>query len=425
MSSDAAFLEAAASIGRRIVSDAVWEDGCCSWMGATDGSIPEYRPLDATVYRGTAGVGLFLAQLAAATGDADARRTAAGAIRHAVRRAPSLPPDRAGFHAGPLGVAWAAVEVASLLDAEELRATPRVVRGSAPCADVVLGSAGDALALLSLGAGLGDDTLVEAAIAEGETLLAGATVTRHGWSWATPGRRWPRHLCGVSHGAAGIGWALVELFGATGDERFRAGAEGAFSYERSWLDPESGTWPDLRIAGQRRGPRTIPSPAAGTWCHGEAGIALSRLRAISVLGGGHHRDDAEAALEATRRHLADALPFAFEDLTLCHGAAGAADALLCGAEALGGEWHEAARLAEDLGRVALDRGEWPCGMTGTRPALFRGLSGIGWLFVRLHDRSTRSPLLLPSVVDSRAHEAIGSECRSEAAPDEEVDRRAR
>jgi lantibiotic biosynthesis protein len=405
MSSDGAFLEAAAFIGRRIVSDAVWDDGRCSWMGVTDTSgapgASEYRPLDATLYRGTVGVGLFLARLAAATGDAEAHRTALGAIRHGITRARSLPPDRRdGFHAGPLGVAWAAAEAGSILDADELREGARAVlaetgpaAGPARCPDVTLGAAGAAMALLSLASALGDRTLVERAAAAGDGLLGDATVTRHGWSWATPGRRWPQHLCGVSHGAGGIGWALVELFAATGDERFRAGAEGAFSYERSWLDPDSRTWPDLRVGGQRRGvPRTIPSPSAGTWCHGEAGIALSRLRAISVLGPGPHRDDAETALEATRRHLADALPYAFEDLTLCHGAAGAADALLSGGR-------EAAHVAADLGRAAIERyagtGEWPCGVDGTTPALFRGLSGIGWFFLRLHDRTTPSPLLLP------------------------------
>ena len=34
MSSDAPFLEAAATIARRIVADAVWHNGRCSWMGA-------------------------------------------------------------------------------------------------------------------------------------------------------------------------------------------------------------------------------------------------------------------------------------------------------------------------------------------------------------------------------------------------------
>jgi hypothetical protein len=79
--------------------------------------------------------------------------------------------------------------------------------------------------------------------------------------------------------------------------------------------------------------------------------------------------------------------------------------LLCGGYAT--------RVAAELGTVALERhgapdGEWPCGRAGaTSPGLFRGLSGIGWLFLRLHDRRIPSPLTMPSTVDSHARASVG------------------
>jgi lantibiotic modifying enzyme len=411
MSFDGAFLAAAESIGRRIVADAVWHDGLCSWMGAVVDRKQrwrvEYRALEPNLYDGTAGVGLFLAHLAAVTGEEDVRRTAVGALRHALARVPEQSPARRdGFHAGSLGIAWGAARAASLLDEDELRTSARAVPGPPSrgdrCPDVILGSAGTILALLALADEFDDPALVREAVATGEDLIDRAAITRLGWSWATPDRRHRRHLCGLSHGAAGIGWALVELFAATGDERFRAGATGAFAYEHSWLDERSGTWPDLRIGGQRRGAmHRIPSPAVGTWCHGEGGIALTRLRAIEVLGPEGCLLDAEVALEATRRDLAAALQDEIEDLSLCHGAAGSADVLLCGAAALGDRWHAAAAVARDLGCVALERHdamgkEWPCGPAGgTTPGLFPGLSGIAWWFLRLHDHTIPSPLTLP------------------------------
>jgi lantibiotic modifying enzyme len=369
----------------------------------------EFRALGPSLYGGTAGIGLLIAQLAAVTGDPTMRRTAGGALRHAIARAASLPPDRRdGFHGGPVGIAWAAARAATLLDDEELQAgahaalsQARMPSGRDRGPDIVKGSAGSIVGLLALADAFDEPRLAEDALTAGEALLGRAVVTRYGWSWAIPGRRYPAHLCGVAHGAAGIGWAMLELFAVTSDERFRTAAEGAFAYERSWLDPSSGTWPDLRIGGQRRGaPRAIASPAEGTWCSGEAGIALSRLRAMAVLGQGPHGDDAEVALETTRRCLAEALPYEIEDLSLCHGAAGAADALLHGAEALGGRWHAGARLAADLGRVALDRhagtgNDWPCGTPGATPGLFLGLSGIAALFLRLHEPALPSPLVLP------------------------------
>jgi lantibiotic biosynthesis protein len=412
MSSDDVFLAAAESIGRRIVADAVWHDGVCSWVGAVAEPMPpwraQYGALDPVLYDGTAGVGLFLAHLAAVTGEPPVRRTALGALRHAVSRAPALPlPRRDGFHAGSLGIAWAAARGAALVGDDELRisalrlpATAGPPSGLARRHDIVTGRAGTILALLALAEAFEDPGLVDDAVSTGDELVGAATVTRHGWSWPSPTRRGRTHLCGLSHGAAGVGWALIELFAATDDERFRAAATGAFAYERSWL--RDGTWPDLRIPGQRRGvARRTPSPALGSWCHGEGGIALTRLRASEVLGPGGFQDEAELALEATHGELARVLGEEIEDLTVCHGAAGAAEVLLAGAAALGGRWRDAASPARELGHVAIERygaegNDWPCGAAGgTTPTLFRGLSGIGWWFLRFHDPAMDSPLTLP------------------------------
>jgi lantibiotic modifying enzyme len=410
MSSDGLFLDAAAAIGRSIVADAVWHNGYCSWMGAVtrpSESTAQYHALGPSLYGGTAGVGLFLAQIANATGDRSFRRTAVGALRHAAALARQSPVSRRdGFHAGSVGVAWAAARAAPLLEEDELHARAvevstqlDVPSGPDRCPDLITGMAGSALGLLALADELGDPRLVEEARAKGEILISRATVTSHGWSWAIPARRYPAHLCGISHGAAGIGWALLELFAATGDARFRAAAMGAFAYERSWLDPVTGRWPDLRIRGQRRGPLApIDSGIAGTWCYGEAGIALTRLRAVAVLGPGPHSGDAEIAVETTRRHLADALPYAIDELSLCHGLGGAADVLLDAAAACSERWHQVAEVVTELGRVMLERyadadQQWACGTEGeTTPGLFLGLSGIGWLFLRLHDPATPTPL---------------------------------
>ncbi len=422
MCSDGTFLAAAASIARHIVADAVWHGGCCSWMGAVANVAepwrPKYRALEANLYDGTAGVGLFLAQLAAVTGDAAVRRTSLGALRHAVARAGEMPESaRDGFHAGTLGIAWAAACAAELLDEPELDASARATAvaerppsGPNRCPDVIEGAAGSIVGLLALADALDDPSLARDAVATGEDLLGGVAVTRHGWSWTLPDRRHRHQLCGLSHGAAGIGWALLELFAATGDERFRSAATGAFAYERSWLDANSGTWPDLRIGGQRRGARSrTASPAVGTWCHGEAGIALTRLRAIDVLGPEPWLDEADLAIETTRRELAAALPYEIDDLTLCHGVAGAADALLCAAT-LDDRWKGAARLASELAHAALERygrdgQEWPCGTAGTSPDLFRGLSGIGWWLLRLDDAAITSPLMLPIRLTAAARRA--------------------
>jgi len=411
MSSDERFLKAAASIAREIVAAAVWDNGRCSWMGAVEDpasfSREVYHALGPSLYGGTAGVGLFLAHVATATGDERFREAAAGALRHASSRAIELPAERRdGFHAGTLGVAWAAARAARLIDAEEIHEQARAVLTQAPpptstrrCRDVVSGMAGSILGLLALADELDDPRLVEYAGSIGDRLIHEASVTSYGWSWAIPGRRYPAHLCGIAHGAAGIGLALLELFATTREERYRVAATGAFAYERSWLDVASGRWPDLRIGERRRGVlATIDSGISGTWCYGEAGIALTRLRAIDVLGPGPHLRDANIAVDTTCRYVADSLPYAMGDLSLCHGLGGAADVLLAAACRREGPWYEAAARVTDLGRLALERyaqedHRYRCGIAGeATPGLFLGLSGIGWLFLRLHDPETPSPL---------------------------------
>jgi lantibiotic modifying enzyme len=389
MSSDAALVDLASAIGRRIVEEAVWHDGRCTWIGATaDPRQPwrlKYRALGPRVYEGTAGVALFLAQLGTLTGDASARRTAVGALRHALDRAPALPgADRDGLYAGLVGVALAAARAAAWLDQPELDAGARALMANvelpdAPgrCPDVMMGAAGTAIGLLALARAWDDPALARRAVGIGDGLLARATVGARGWSWAR------RQVCGLAHGAGGIGWALLELSTATGDERFRTAATGAFAYERSWLDRTSGTWPDLRIPGPRRSAsQLVRSPATGTWCRGEAGIAQTRLPASDTAA----RRDADVALATTRRHVARLLEREVEDFSLCHGAAGAGDVLVGVGEATG------------LEEVALERhGDgrppWPCGVPGgTTPGLFLGTSGIGWWLLRVHDGRLPSPL---------------------------------
>ncbi|HET8755573.1 MAG TPA: lanthionine synthetase LanC family protein, partial [Solirubrobacteraceae bacterium] len=110
------FLAAAEAIARRVIADAIWHRDRCNWVGVSmdpkEAWRAEYQALEPNLYDGTAGVGLFLAQLAAVTGDRDAGRTARGALRQAVARAPAH--RTPGLHGGCLGVAWAAGRAAEL-----------------------------------------------------------------------------------------------------------------------------------------------------------------------------------------------------------------------------------------------------------------------------------------------------------------------
>jgi lantibiotic biosynthesis protein len=424
-SDDLLFLEVAGGVGDRIANSAIWFDGRCNWVGAlaredSRGS-RAIAALGADLYGGTSGVALFLAEAATRLDDDRLGATALGAIRHALDHADRINPELGdGLYLGPIGVAYAAARVAGLLDGEEviarardlLRAWRRDDSRSAS-SDVMSGSAGAVAGLVALTELVDEPWLVDAAAWLGEELIARAEATSAGWSWAVPGRRSMYNLCGFSHGAAGIGHALAELFGVTGDARFRDAAERAFDHERSWFDSRTGSWPDLRDVARLAG-RDAPMPTADSWCNGALGIALSRLRAAELLGSAAVHRDADLALAACERHVSELLMHAPSDFSLCHGAAGAGEVLLYAAN---GPEDRHAGLAAEIGRRGIERHHgpgakgFPCGTAqGETPGLLLGLAGIGMFYLRLLDPGVASPLLVHRKgVDSPAGASIQSQ----------------
>jgi lantibiotic modifying enzyme len=408
------FLDVAAALARRITDSAIWFGGRCNWMGAFagDASRPSgdhaaYAALGPDLYAGTSGVALFLAEAAVALDDDRMRATAVGATRHALEHADRVDPKaRDGLYAGSIGIAYAAARVAHLLGDEVALTGARDVlrawrRDRVPSAasDVMSGCAGAVAGLVALADLVEDSWLVEAAAGLGRDLIARARMTPAGWSWPAPGERSMHDLCGYSHGAAGIGHALCELFGATGDVRFRQAGERGFDYERSWFDERTQTWPDLRGVG-RRASSDAPVPAAGSWCHGVPGIALSRVRAAQLLGPGSDWHDAGIAVGATRELVSELVSHAPEDFSLCHGAGGVADVLLYCEDVRGGASDDPSGLAAEVGLLGIERyhgseASFPCGVSqGQTPGLFLGLSGIGLFYLRLAAPGVPTPLLI-------------------------------
>lgn len=409
------FLATADEIGRDVCSQAIWHQDRCNWIGAApeEGAggmvVDSYASLSGDLYGGTSGVAIFLAHLHRATGDVTARDTALGAMRQALARADeTLPPFNRGLYGGRAGLALAAAWVGRLLGqdwllerAPQLLDGVQSVTGTAPReSDLITGAAGGLVGCLLVSDLAGVGRLMDRAVDLGDELLDSARKSESGWSWSSPTVPTSADLTGFSHGAAGVGYALLELHRVTDDARYLEGAEQAFNYERGLFDPVVGNWPDLR---QPRADWGVPGGPtyASFWCHGAPGIGLSRLRALEMLGAGNYRSEAEAALETTRRSVAVEIESPAANYSICHGLAGNAEVLLFGEHVLGAHGSESARLAmrvADLGiRTYPERGlPWPCGTHGGEsPTLFLGLAGIGFFYLRLQDPTIPS-VLIPS-----------------------------
>ena len=415
--SDTTFLDAADFIGARLCRDALWDGARCNWLGDSmefvGGQwVVAHRAFGPDLYGGTSGIALFLAELYKLTGERLFRQTAAGGARHALSRLEDTPAGaRVGFYTGHAGIGYALVRLGEIFGAQEfVERGLQIVEDAAregpseQATDVLAGSAGLIPALLALHRKYPRDSFLELALGHGNFLLGAARKTTAGWSWNTlniPDEQRQQDLTGFSHGAGGVAWALLELWGATRQEKFRAAAEQGFAYERQHYSAEHENWPDFRglydswaAAGGQGGPGFMTA-----WCHGAPGIGLARLRAYTLTGEEAYRREAEAALRTTARALSVPVYPGQGNYSLCHGSGGNAELLVYASRVLGEDSYR--QVAEQVGRTGVEQyraslSPWPCGVLegGETPGLMLGLAGIGYFYLRLHDPARVAPVLI-------------------------------
>lgn len=403
--------DAAQAIGDALVASAYVHEGRCTWAGRVPhtgrGGVPKPATAvaDAHLYSGTAGIGLFLAELYAKQGDDRYRRVARGALQRSLDRVETRLDNRLSLFNGLVGVLYAVLRAAPLLDDTSLLQGAMALAPlldddgvtRAPL-DAIAGHAGAVPALSAMRGSLGDARALGLMARLGADIAAKALRGEEAWCWETAtasgADMGPTPLTGLGHGASGMGLALLEVAAATGDRAMVAGGQRAFAYERRWFDEARANWVDLRAMG-------APSAAAPrgfgvAWCHGAPGIGLARLRAVELFPelSTELRPDIDAALQTTVRALDNGL----SDATLCHGEAGLAEVLITGARVLGRpELHDrAARVAERMIQRHGASVDYPSGVPGggPNPSLMLGLAGVGLFLLRALDPLMVKPILV-------------------------------
>lgn len=343
-------------------------------------------PLNASLFSGSSGLALFLAALARATGQSrfeEAARRAATGLRgwvrvfeDAIERERGLE-DVAIFY-GPL--LYTLAHLAHLLDDDTfqddvrrlaLRLDARVFE-KAPTPGVIGGTAGGILGLLATHHATGEAALLERARQAGRHLLAQrrADPTTGLLVWPV----WKGHPeAGFAHGAAGIVYALLRLYAASGEADFAEAARGGWTYEE---------------ATRKQPPKD--SALACSWGFGLAGYSLAGLLVHTLLP----ETAAGAACEAALAGISDHL-LADHD-TLGTGTFGQIDVLITAAKVLARPALEAqARAAAGQAVAAAHtHAQYRTGWRGNPNLGFiTGLAGIGYEMLRLSD-----PAAHPSVL---------------------------
>src|ERR1017187_4601624 len=124
----------------------------------------------------------------------------------------------------------------------------------------------------------------------------------------------------------------------------------------------------------------MPPSCASSWCHGAPGIGVARLALLSVLQHPRVVPDLETALATTQ------IPGVQTGDHLSCGSFGRFDILSYAAKTLGRKNLSIAAAAQawDVVRSADPFQTSSCDLPGARnPGLFDGLSGIGYVLLRL------------------------------------------
>lgn len=368
----------------RRVADTLCERALNGWVHAFGG---EHEPAPRDISMGRAGAVLALAELCSELQDAGQMEILSEAAHDLARSQSARWKPFPGLYVGEAGVGAALLRAGQVLGDASLAydawARGRLVAGlphSSP--SLFNGTAGRARYHLLLWEETAGDEHLNAAIEAGERLLQSAEDAGDGGlRWTIPdgfGAHSGRAYLGYSLGAAGIGDVLLDLYEASGEERFLEGAKGAFRWIAANAVPalDDGTgldWP--KVEGEEL--------SGGFWGHGASGIGRFLLHAAQL----------------------DAMPGAMELLigavrTAANGTRWAGPTIgygLCGPIELlldmyqwtgeGSYLRDAFALGEILESFALEQSGflvWPSEDPHTiTPSLMAGYAGVACTLVRL------------------------------------------
>jgi lantibiotic modifying enzyme len=348
---------------------------------------------------GGAGTLLALAGLVAALGDLRHQDVLAAGARWLMRAPRSGQHPAPGLYIGEAGVGAALLRAGQVLGDDTLiGAAAQQSRWIAtlPYAspDLFNGTAGRLRFHLFLWDATCDQEHLRHALAAGEALLAAAEDAGGEVRWTIPpgyDQLSGNAYLGYAHGAAGIADALLDLFDATGDERFLRAAQGAGRWLARLavpaLESDDGiNWP-IVAGGDRFGP---------FWCHGAAGIGRFFMEAAAR----HALPEAADLAARAARTVAHGARWAGP--TQCHGLAGNIEFLLDMAQATGQrsylhDAHTLARLLQAFASVRDGLLMFPSeGVHVFSPDYMVGYAGVATCLLRLSD-----PERLPHVMSRR------------------------
>jgi lantibiotic biosynthesis protein len=405
------YADAASKIALKIGRDAIWHGETCNWISVSNedhfGTPKTYaKALNLDFYSGTSGILFYLVSANKIIKDDILNDTIKGTVNQILAQIPSLSNyGKLGFHTGLSGIAFALITAgknhnntdwiaAGLSLMEDIDNLDLDTQGL----DVIDGAAGTIPLLIRYALEYERPIFLKIAEKLGNHLLHKVQLSAQGASWNTAGPQ-KQNLTGHAHGTSGIAMGLLDLYIATKNEKYKEVAMKALEYENHHFSNQHKNWADFRDFSQTTGLASTPTETSFNscaWCHGAAGIALSRLRFFQILKNEKMKTDAELAIQKTIQELRYQ---AIESTSLCHGSAGNSDILITASQILN---------RPDLLLKANETGDYifkeflqknipiTNGLHNTHeiPDFMLGAAGVGYFFLRLLDPSQFESVLM-------------------------------
>jgi hypothetical protein len=285
--------------------------------------------------------------------------------------------------------------------------------------ELISGISGTLMALLHLHQYLDNNDLLKVIHRYVEQLVTNMKSGVNGICWD----RLPSYqhaLCGLSHGVSGPSFVFSELGYYFKNPAFFELAYQAMQYENQFFAKEELNWKDLRNRTMIQNSEPLYKEAyhkadvsffteqnfMNAWCHGAAGIGMARSNLFHRTGNPSLLTDLSDAISKTIE--SDIECFNEMLLTLCHGSAGNAELFLEAAEILEHEKHMtmANAVVDNILNYGSRTGRY---FDNTRYSdenysLFLGLSGIGYLCLRLSAPQIVPSILVPKLIKQNTAE---------------------
>lgn len=413
-------LQEATRIGEELINKAITDETGTYWLSL---KMQEDRSFTTqvshTIYNGSAGIALFLMELHKHTEQDAFLRLAEKAFVRLKEETTSGFTESPAFYTGSMGIAYAFLKFHQythdnqyLIHANTLAKYSLDRVDKLTVDDLINGKSGVLLGLLHLYNSAPSDWVLAGIKKITADLINSGNLSLNGMYWDKSPNQIDG-LCGLSHGASGVGVVLLEAGRILGEPSLYDITRMAFNHENHYFNAGWNNWEDLRkgVNSKEEYNEGLAAYTSGNtdyfyrtenmnaWCHGAAGIGLARAHALTQLKLPYIQSDLTNAVNKVLD--SDVLTYSSHpSFNLCHGIGGNLDLLV---ESASGQ----PQLEEQIRKTALraidqfqQTGMYLSGYGSSNheePGLFLGNAGVGYFMLRVCNPELTRSILLPVV----------------------------